>query len=186
MRCSVSGCGNEADLARIEVSGRRVVREDAFCQQHGRISLEHSFAQEHVGSGSTTRLEGAVCFDVELVVLRFKDDCSDIFVREVGGVRLFQWRIGYYESLCICGALKIAPHPRPMTHEVPARILAALGGVLEYIVVDRYDEAINAHHAQLMVQHRSGSVQVDVRPSDALAIAIYTGVPFFILETLLP
>jgi bifunctional DNase/RNase len=185
MRCNAEGCAKEAHLARIEVAGHRVVREDVLCQEHGRITLENYLAQDHVGTSSALHLEGAARFDIESVILRFKDDYSDIYVREVGGRRLFQWRIGYFESLCIRSALKNAPHARPMTHEVPAQIIGALGGVMDSVVVDRHDELNHAHRAQLRIRHGTRMVQVDVRPSDALAIAIYGNLPFFISEELL-
>src|SRR5579862_3424798 len=106
-----------------------------------------------------------------------------IVLRERGGDRYFPIFIGYNEAMAIDRKLKDAQVPRPLTHDLLFNIIEQMGGKLARIVVnDLKDETYFA----LLEIHRSGDIiQVDSRPSDAIALAVRTQVPIFVDEQVL-
>jgi bifunctional DNase/RNase len=71
--------------------------------------------------------------------------------------------------------LQVGALPRPLTHELAARMVDALGGGLREVRIDRL--ADQTFYVVIVLDGSTGSVEVDARPSDALALALVTGAP---------
>lgn len=104
-----------------------------------------------------------------------------IFLTETGGdERSFPIVIGITEALAIDRRLKGIEMPRPMTHDLLARTIEAMGGRIEKIVVS--DLRDHTFIATLFVRRNGNVIQVDARPSDAIALGVGLNTPIFVAE----
>jgi uncharacterized protein len=113
-----------------------------------------------------------------------------IFLREKGGQRTFPIVIGIHEALAIHRRLHGEKTPRPMTHELLEGVMTALGGRLEKIVIEdlRFlsaDDSRQTFIATLHIRQGEKVLEVDSRPSDAIALGAVRGVPIFVAEGVL-
>ena len=86
--------------------------------------------------------------------------------------------IGLVEASAIATELEGIELARPMTHDLLKNVLASLGGKLERIVV--CDLKDNTFYATLHVQSGDRMLEVDSRPSDAIALALRTQADVFV------
>ena len=85
--------------------------------------------------------------------------------------------IGQPEAAAILMKLQGATTPRPMTHDLLTEILGQLDAHVVRITVTELRE--NTFYAQVTVQMDGNEVEVDSRPSDAIALAIRAEAPIF-------
>jgi uncharacterized protein len=91
--------------------------------------------------------------------------------------------IGKFEAFSISVALEGKTADRPMTHDLMNSIVAKLGGKVERILID--DLWHNTYYAKIDVAIDSKMVQIDSRPSDAIALGIRAKAPIFMAESVL-
>ncbi len=110
--------------------------------------------------------------------------------REVDGVRSFPLAVGIFEATSIDRRLKGLSSPRPLTFDAFAATITALSGKLRDVIINELKDT--TYYARLRIlQARSfvftvhRLVEVDVRPSDAVALALAFAVPILIPEMLL-
>lgn len=106
-----------------------------------------------------------------------------IVLRERSGERQLPIVIGLSEALAIDRRIKQHPVQRPMTHDLLANVIEALSGELEKIVVNDLKE--HTFYAKLVVRIDGEIVEIDSRPSDAIALGIATDVPIYVEEHVL-
>ena len=85
--------------------------------------------------------------------------------------------IGHPEAAAILMKLQSASTPRPMTHDLVTDMLDQLGAQVTRITVTELRE--NTFYAQITVQLDGSEIEVDSRPSDAIALAIRAEAPIF-------
>ncbi len=117
------------------------------------------------------------------IVISETDDQQIIILKEVNGDRHFPIVIGITEAAAIDRRLKRHPTPRPPTHELLASVIERLGGVVERVVIN--DLRDRTFFALLQVKQGKKVLQIDSRPSDAIALGIGSGVPIFVEEKVL-
>lgn len=106
-----------------------------------------------------------------------------LILREQEGQRLLPISIGLYEATAIAVGAESIHMPRPMTHDLLASIIARLQGSLARVVIhDLRDETFIC---QLEIETEKGILEVDCRPSDAVAIALRAESPIFVTEEVL-
>jgi len=91
--------------------------------------------------------------------------------------------IGLLEANAIALALEGTELPRPMTHDLMKSILHATGARLRSVEIADIRE--NTYFALLHLEGNEGSVRVDARPSDAIALALRCGARIFVSEAVL-
>ena len=108
-----------------------------------------------------------------------------IYLREVGGTREFYIVIGIFEATSIDRRVKGIAVPRPLTHDLALRICDALGGEMQDVVISRIEE--QTYFAQLRVRQGEKLIEIDARPSDAIAMAVIPNppLPIFVAEDVL-
>ncbi|WP_161968092.1 bifunctional nuclease family protein [Fimbriiglobus ruber] len=110
-------------------------------------------------------------------------DWQLLVLREIGGPRRLPFGIGYVEATAIWWMLKAEPISRPLTHQAWVDTVIALGAkVQSAVVVARRGDT---YFAELRVVRDGVMSIIDVRPSDAILVALRAGVPFLFSETLL-
>ena len=90
--------------------------------------------------------------------------------------------IGHQEAAAILMKLQGTELPRPMTHDLMTSILDELHAEVIKVTVTELKE--NTFYALLTLKLDSGEVDVDSRPSDALALAVRTNAPIFASDRL--
>ena len=111
-----------------------------------------------------------------------------IVLREKGGTRSFLVHIGLFEALAISRQIHEETPPRPMTHDLLLTAIERLGGVLLRIAITDLveDEDGNGTYYGLLVVGAGGEeIEIDCRPSDAIALAVRGGCPIFVAEHIL-
>lgn len=122
---------------------------------------------------------------VDLAQIRISEtrDTQVIVLRERNGPRVLQIVIGLTEALAIDRRIKGVQVVRPLTHDLLASLIESLGGELEKIVVNDLQE--HTFYARLVIRHHGELVEVDSRPSDAIALSAGTEVPIYVAEHVL-
>ena len=125
----------------------------------------------------------------KVLITEFSGD-QYIFLREKDGERTFPIVIGINEALAIDRRLKGQATPRPMTHELMANVIDSLGGHLEKIHIDDLrhldpDDPRQTFIATIFIRRGEQIVEVDSRPSDAIALGAAFETPIFVAESVL-
>jgi hypothetical protein len=117
------------------------------------------------------------------VIISETNDEQIIVLKEVNGTRAFPIVIGIWEAFAIDRNLKEKKTPRPMTHDLIENVIRSLDGALERIVVS--DLRNQTFFAKLMIRRNGKMLEVDSRPSDAIALAVQMKVPIYVEEKVL-
>lgn len=124
-----------------------------------------------------------VLMELSRILITETQDQQLIELREVGGERRFPIVIGLYEAAAIERRLKGVPIRRPQTHELLAQTISDLGGTLEQIIINDLREG--TFFAQIIVRQNGSMVEIDSRPSDAIALSVAEQVPIYVAEHVL-
>ncbi|OGJ90530.1 MAG: hypothetical protein A2268_03605 [Candidatus Raymondbacteria bacterium RifOxyA12_full_50_37] len=108
-----------------------------------------------------------------------------VLLKEERGERVLPIWIGFPEASAIAMARSYEKKEieRPLTHDLLKLILDALEAKLIKVAIDELDGT--TYKAKLYLQSGNSSCYIDVRPSDAIALALRTNAPIFIKETIL-
>ncbi len=106
-----------------------------------------------------------------------------IVLKEKDGHRSFPIVIGIYEATAIDRGVKEIRPPRPLTHDLLLSVLRGMNVKLERIVIT--DLRNNTFYAKLLLESDGKTVEVDSRPSDAIALAVQESTPIFVEERVL-
>ncbi|MFY9580682.1 MAG: bifunctional nuclease family protein [Gaiellaceae bacterium] len=100
-----------------------------------------------------------------------------VLLKTAEGNKFLPIWIGHPEAAAILMKLQSASTPRPMTHDLVTDMLDQLGAQVVRITVTELRE--NTFYAQITVQQDGSEVDIDSRPSDAIALAIRADAPIF-------
>ena len=103
-----------------------------------------------------------------------------IYLKEIDGDRTFPILIGLFEATMIDRQVKGLTSPRPLTHDLVCAILRGLDASIQHIVV--CDLRNQTFFAKLVLMSNGRSIEIDSRPSDAIALAVQTGAPMYVEE----
>ncbi len=106
-----------------------------------------------------------------------------IVLRERNGNRILHIVIGLPEALAIDRRVKGYQPQRPLTHDLLANVIEALSAELEKIVINDLQD--HTFYAKLVIRQGSELIEVDSRPSDAIAVGIANEVPIYVAEHVL-
>lgn len=98
-----------------------------------------------------------------------------IYLREVNGDRQFPILIGIFEATSIDRHVKDIVSARPLTHDLLVNTVEQLGAEFDSIVITELRE--HTYFAKLRIRHNGELVEVDSRPSDAIAVAVTCSPP---------
>jgi uncharacterized protein len=125
----------------------------------------------------------SVQMELSKIMISEMQDKQLIWLKEVDGERKFTIVIASTEAMAIDRRLKGSPTPRPLTHDLLASVIESMGGRLERIEIN--DLQAGTFYARLFIRQGSELVEVDSRPSDAIALGIATMVPIYVAEHVL-
>ena len=106
-----------------------------------------------------------------------------VILKETNGDRYLPILIGMYEASAIEMGLKNIPFPRPMTHDLLSHILEKLQRSVEFILISRIEDS--TFFASIVLYNEGEKIEIDARPSDAIALALRTKSPILVNEDIL-
>ena len=124
-----------------------------------------------------------VRMELSRIIITETSDKQVIVLKEQDGARTFPIVVGIYEATAIDRGVKEQRTARPLTHDLISSILRNLEVRLERVVVTELRHTI--FYAKLVLQGNGRTLEVDSRPSDAIAIAVQEGAPIYVDESVL-
>lgn len=125
----------------------------------------------------------SVQMELSKIVISEMQESQIIVLKEVDGDRHFPIVIGTKEAEAIDRRLKGITMPRPMTHDLLASIIEEMGGTVEKIEINNLQE--HTFFARIHIRKDGQTLEIDSRPSDAIALGVATTVPIFVAEHVL-
>lgn len=135
------------------------------------------------GEPPTEAREGEIPVSVSLVAIDQRSNSPMILLDDVIGGRSLPIWIGFAEARSIAAEMGRDQPPRPNTHDLTKRLVDALSGDVERVVVTELRNG--TYYAILVLSSNGTSREVDSRPSDAIALGLRYGAPLFVREALL-
>lgn len=117
------------------------------------------------------------------IIINDNNDQQIIFLKEIDGDRTFPIVIGPFEASSIDRRVKGLPAPRPLTHDLLSNTIEQLGGEVQDIYINELRD--HTYFAKLRIRHEGETLEIDSRPSDAIAVAVTVDVPIFVAEDIL-
>jgi bifunctional DNase/RNase len=88
--------------------------------------------------------------------------------------------IGPFEAEAITIKLQDVDVKRPLTHDLLNKFIGELGAVVSHVLVN--DLRNDTYYARIVLSVNGESMEIDSRPSDAMALAVRANVPIFVAE----
>lgn len=135
----------------------------------------------HMEGGGTTM---SVRMELSRILIADQHDLNVIELREIDGDRTFPILIGVVEAEAIRRRLQGVELKRPLTHELLMSVIDAFGGDLVEVRINDLDD--HTFFAILVVHTEDDRVlEIDSRPSDAIALAVAAEIPIFVEESVI-
>ena len=126
-----------------------------------------------------------VQMELSRIIISEINDQQVIYLKEVEGERTFPILIGIFEATSIDRRVKQYQSPRPLTHDLLVSIVESLGAELQDVVISELKE--HTYFAKLRIRNNGEIVEIDSRPSDAIAVAVTCSpqLPIYVSEEVL-
>jgi len=106
-----------------------------------------------------------------------------VVLKEKAGERYLIISIGFAEANAIAVIIEGVSVPRPLTSDLLCSIMNRLGASVNSIIINDIQE--RTFYANIILNANWTEMKIDSRPSDAIAIAVRTGVPIYVEEAVL-
>jgi bifunctional DNase/RNase len=103
-----------------------------------------------------------------------------VLLRTLDGTKFLPIWIGHPEAAAILMKLQGTPTPRPMTHDLVTDMLGELNASVARVAVTELRE--NTFYAQITLQVNGSEIEIDSRPSDAIALAVRADAKIFVAD----
>jgi bifunctional DNase/RNase len=139
-------------------------------------------ADTRSGLGSAQAVPGAVAFELELLAADGQE-IERILLREAEGIRRLILPIGGLENRFLYFGVGDSHVKWMGPHATMARFIEALGAMLLYVIIDKR-AAEGYFTAKAILTQNENIIELPVRPSDGLCLALISGVPYLVAEDL--
>jgi len=103
-----------------------------------------------------------------------------IILKNMDGEKVLPIWVGIYEAQAILFALEGIVPPRPLTHDFLKSVIENIGAQVDKIIINALHH--NTYFAKVYIHFNGASIEVDARPSDAIALALRTSSPIFVTD----
>ncbi len=120
------------------------------------------------------------------IIISEISDNQVIYLKEVGGERQFPILIGIFEATNIDRRVKEGYQPpRPLTHDLIVKVAEALGATVDSVIISELSD--HTYFASLRLKKDGEIIEIDSRPSDAIAVAVtfHPSLPIYVNEQVL-
>lgn len=118
--------------------------------------------------------------ELSRIIINEMSDQQVIVIKERDGDRSFPIVIGIVEIFAIDRRLKGIKPARPMTHDLLASVIENLGARIEKIVIN--DLRHHVFYARIHLSLNGRAIEIDSRPSDAIALCAASNAPIFVAD----
>jgi bifunctional DNase/RNase len=127
----------------------------------------------------------SVQMELSRIIISEVDDQQVVYLTEVEGDRTFPIIIGLFEATSIDRRVKHHQTPRPLTHDLLVAAVEMMGGEFQDVVISELKE--HTYYAVIRVLKDGEVVEIDARPSDAIAVAVTCepNLPIYVAEDVL-
>lgn len=101
-----------------------------------------------------------------------------VVLREADSKRYLPIWIGPFEADAIAMAIQGHEPQRPLTHDLLKTAITQMGGSVGHIFINDIHD--NTFFARIVVDQNGKSIEIDARPSDAIALAVRVDVPIYV------
>jgi len=124
---------------------------------------------------------------IEIVVksIRFNRITNNrvVLLQELAGERYLPIWIGEFEAHAIAMELQGVESPRPLPYDLMRSMLAELRGSIDHVIVS--DLSMDVFYARVVVTVDGRTIELDSRPSDAIALAVRSGASIYVDESVM-
>jgi len=106
-----------------------------------------------------------------------------VLLRDAEEMNFLPIWIGIFEAAAIAMELQNVKPPRPMTHDLLREVIEMLGGEIKRVVITDVKE--NVFFAAVEIEKEKKVINLDARPSDAIALAVRSHVPIYVSEVVM-
>lgn len=106
-----------------------------------------------------------------------------VILKETNGERHLPIWIGAYEAEAIAMELQGVAAARPLPYDLMKAMIGDLGAAVDRILVT--DLSQDVFYARIVIRHDGHFVEIDSRPSDAIALAVRTHVPILVDDSVM-
>ncbi len=126
-----------------------------------------------------------VAMELSRIIISEINEQQVIYLKEIDGDRTFPILIGIFEATSIDRRVKGYESPRPLTHDLVCNVVENLGGELQDVVINKLEE--HTYFSLLRIRHEGELIEIDARPSDAIAVAVtcQPNLPIYVNEEVL-
>jgi uncharacterized protein len=189
IKCSEPNCTQSATAHATLLIGRLVAGERYFCEPHCQDYFKSSIRLVPRGDAPPRITDGAVECDLSHILTRPSSDADPeqqyLHLREIGGRRWLSLMCGAFEAAMMLKTIKFPEPSRPTPFDLAVEIASALGGSIEFVIVDEYIPSEKLYLASVAVKGHDGQQFIDARPSDAISLAIRCSLPILVSERIL-
>lgn len=111
-----------------------------------------------------------VQMELARIIISDVNEQQVVYLRETEGRRAFPILIGLFEAASITRHVKGEESLRPLTHDLLRKTIEELGGELQDVVINNLQD--HTYYALLRIRRDGELIEVDSRPSDAIALAV--------------
>ena len=126
-----------------------------------------------------------VQMELARIIISELNDQQVVYLRELDGARQFPILIGIFEAHSINRHVKGELSQRPLTHDLLRNAIEQLGGEVQDIVINNLLD--HTYYAVIRIRKDGETIEVDSRPSDAIALAVQfkPPLPIFVDDSVL-
>ncbi len=106
-----------------------------------------------------------------------------VVLKDVSNERYLPIWIGPCEAEAITVKLQDMPTPRPLTHDLLRSVIREMGGKIAHILISDLRQEV--YYARIVIEVAGDQIEIDSRPSDAIALAVRAAVPVFVNESVM-
>ncbi|MDY7039570.1 MAG: bifunctional nuclease family protein [Chloroflexota bacterium] len=106
-----------------------------------------------------------------------------VILKDVGAERYLPIWIGPFEADAITIQLQGIEVARPQTHDLLKSVIDVMGAQVRHILVN--DLRNDTFYARIVVNSNGRQLEIDSRPSDAIALAVRVAAPIFVEESVM-
>lgn len=106
-----------------------------------------------------------------------------VVLKDTNSERYLPIWIGPCEAEAITVKLQEVPAPRPLTHDLLRSVIRELGGKVVHILINDLRQEV--YYARIVIDLAGEQIEVDSRPSDAIALAVRVSAPIFVADSVM-
>ena len=178
MRRSLEGLAAGVVIALLALAGCSEPAPSEASSGSGTPTVGGSASGTPAEDASAAALADAVEVFVDSVRVDAVSRERVVLLRQGKEGRVLPIWIGQFEAEAIAIPLNRVEVRRPLTHDLVGSIVSALGARVERVVINDFTEGI--FHARLVLETHDRHLEIDSRPSDAIAVALRAGAPIYV------